>query len=231
MSSSQLTLSVNLKDDATFSNYFIGNNAQLVTNLHTMANGRGSQYLYFWGKSGVGRTHLLHACCNIANQRKLSSFYLSFANLNNLQPEIFDDLEKMLLICIDDIQCIAGQQLWEEAFFSFFNRIHENKKRLIIASDSIPQNLGLNLHDLTSRLTSGIVLKIHELTDEEKIQTLILRAKRRGMNLPRNAAQFLWRRWSRDMHSLFNVLNTLDEASLAAKHKITIPFVKSVLGL
>lgn len=231
MSISQLTLGLNLPDDATFANFFIGNNQQLVMNLHTMANGRGSQYLYFWGKSGVGRTHLLQACCNVATKRKLPSFYLSFKDINELQPDVLEGLETMHLVCIDDIQCITGNTLWEEAFFDFFNRMQDSRKRLIIAGDAKPQNLGITLPDLISRLSSSIIFQINELSDEEKIQTLILRAKLRGINLPINVARFLWRRWSRDMHSLFEVLDTLDQASLQTKHKITIPFVKSVLKL
>lgn len=231
MTTQQLTLSINLRDSATFANYFVGDNKQLIANLHTMANGRGDQYLYFWGKSGVGRTHLLHACCHNASSRKLPNFYLSLKNINQLQPYVLDGLENMYLVCIDDIQAIAGINTWEEALLGLFNRLQDAKKRLIIVGDAAPQNLGMKLPDLSSRLLSGITLPISELTDVEKIQAVMMHAKNRGIILPINVAKFLWRRWPRDMHSLFNALDELDQASLQAKHKLTIPFVKSVLGI
>lgn len=227
----QLTLGINLHDYATFDNYFIGNNQQLIANLHTMANGRGPQYLYYWGKSGVGRTHLLQACCHAATKRKLPNFYLSLNKLDKLQPHVLDKLEAMHLVCIDDIQTIAGHNKWEEAFLDLFNRLQDERKRLIIAASAAPKNLGIKLDDLVSRLASSILLPTIELTDDEKIQALTMHAKNRGFILTQNIVQFLWRRWPRDMHSLFAALNKLDQASLQAKHKLTIPFVKSVLEI
>jgi len=231
MNISQLTLGINLQDNATFSNYFIGNNKQLIANLYTMAGGRGMRYIYFWGNSGVGRTHLLQACCHAATKQKLPNFYLSFNALAKLQPYVLDGLETMHLVCIDDIQRIAGHSEWEEAFLNLFNRMQDAKKRLIIAGDATPQNLGIKLKDLVSRLASNVLLQATGLAEEEKVQALIMRAKNRGITLSQNVAHFLWRRWPRDMHSLFDALNQLDQVSLEKKHKLTIPFVKSVLEI
>jgi DnaA-homolog protein len=231
MNISQLTLSISLRDDATFANYFAGRNEQLLKDLFVMANGRGEKFVYLWGQLGSGRTHLLHACCHAAGKRKLSAIYLPLNDIDNLQPDILDDLEKMYLVCVDGFDKIAGKSIWEEAFLNFFNRMREEEKRLIIASDAAPQDVGILLPDLVSRLKSGMAFQIQELTDAERIQALILHAKARGLILPKEVAQFLWRRWPRDMASLFAVLEKLDQASLEAKRRLTIPFVKLVLGI
>ena len=70
-----------------------------------------------------------------------------------------------------------------------------------------------------------------ELNDEDKINTLKLHALRRGFDLPESVGQFLISRCSRNMHDLQQLLNRLDDASLAAQRKITIPFVKDTLNL
>jgi DnaA family protein len=49
--------------------------------------------------------------------------------------------------------------------------------------------------------------------------------------MPDETASYLLRRLPRDMPALFDLLDQLDEASLAAQRKLTVPFVKSVLGL
>ena len=45
-----------------------------------------------------------------------------------------------------------------------------------------------------------------------------------------DVADYLLRRCPRDMDSLFNLLNRLDQASLAAQRRLTIPFVRDLLG-
>ena len=228
----QIALNLNIHDDATFDNFFIlKKNQPLLTNLHTMAKGRGEHFIYFWGNHASGKTHLLQACCHTSNQLKLKTFYLSLKNLKNLRPAVLDYLESMHLICIDDIDSIAAQPAWEKAFLHFFNRVHDAGKRLIIAGNKAPNTLGIELPDLVSRLSWGIVFQLYELTDEEKIHALILRFKARGLLLSEKVANFLFYRCQRDMKTLFSMLEKLDQASFQAQHKLTIPFVKSVLGL
>ena len=50
-----------------------------------------------------------------------------------------------------------------------------------------------------------------------------------GFELPDETARWLQRRYPRDMHSLHNLLDTLDEASLVAQRRLTVPFIRSVL--
>src|SRR6188474_2540822 len=122
--SNQLTLGVGLKDEATFSNYFTGKNTLLVEELKKSARGCSERVIYFYGSSGQGSTHLLQACCHEANQQGLSSVYIPLANLVDFSPAIFEGMESLNLICIDDVHVIAGKPLWEEAFFHAYNRIH-----------------------------------------------------------------------------------------------------------
>ena len=86
------------------------------------------------------------------------------------------------------------------------------------------------LADLRSRLTSCLVMQVHELKDTDKIQTLRAQAHKRGFELPESVAQFLVNRSARNMHDLHTLLDRLDRASLAAQRKITIPFVKTILN-
>ncbi len=224
----QLTLNIRLRDDATFDNFYSENNQQLISHLHKLSCGNEQQFTYIWGKSGCGRSHLLQACCQAANERGLSSIYLPLS-ATELSLRILEDLEIMQLLCLDDIHSITGQHQWEEAVFHIFNKLLDQKKSLLISADTAPITLPITLPDLKSRLTGGITFQVQPLSDDQKLAALRLRAKARGLYLSHEAGRFLLNRYARDTTSLFAVLEKLDQASLSAQRRLTIPFIKSVL--
>jgi DnaA family protein len=228
---SQLALGIFLRDDATFNNFYAESNSQLCVGLKASSSGEGERFHYLWGSTGVGRTHLLQACCHHASQFDLRSVYLPMNDILQLSPHCLDDLESLALVCIDDIHLIARNSVWEEAFFHFYNRMQFTSTRLVVAAGCAPADLGLSLRDLSSRLSACLVFHMHGLSDEGKLRALQMHAKTRGLDLPNDVGQFVLRRCLRDMSTLCAVLDKLDEASLAAQRKLTVPFVKSVLKL
>jgi DnaA family protein len=75
------------------------------------------------------------------------------------------------------------------------------------------------------------VYKLHALSDDEKLNCLMMRAKRRGIGLSEEVGKYILTHCPRHMGTLFTVLDALDKASLAAKRRLTIPFVKEVLEI
>ncbi len=227
----QLTLSVSLRDQATFANYFSRQNAELIAELKRTAAGEGQRTLYFYGAGGLGRTHLAQACCHAANLCQLNSIYLPFDSLLSYSPEVLEGLEKLSLVCVDDLHVIAGQRPWEEAFLYFYNRLLDEGGRLIITAKKAPKSLGLILPDVASRLTSGVIYQLQGLSDDEKLEVLIRRAELRGLLLSEEVARFILTHCPRHMTTLFAALEALDKASLSTKRRPTIPFVKDVLEI
>lgn len=229
MSVLQLPLSLKLRDDSIFDNFFVGNNFQSVEILKAFIFKKSESFIYCYGESGVGRTHLLQACCHAASENNASIFYLPLANYQQFFPPIFDDLENQQCVCIDDVDAIVGNQMWEEALFHFYNRARENKVSLLLSAKHPPQQLNYVLPDLQSRLSSGLVVEIKNLSDAEKKQALQMRAHLRGIHLSDDVCNYLMHHYSRNMRDLFTVFEKLDHASLAAKRRLTTPFVKSVM--
>ena len=226
----QLTLPVGLRDDATFANFYGQQNVELLAHLAKMACGTGEQYLYFWGQAGVGRSHLLQAVCHQAVATMQTCFYLPLACKEVSNPQILEGLEQIQVVCIDDVDLIAGIPAWEEALFHFYNCIQITGNRLIVTAQHPAPHLNLQLADLVSRLNAGLSLHLPDLTDDEKLQALQLRAKARGINLSSAVGKYLLLHCSRSLAHLFQILQRLEEASLIAKHRLTIPFVKAVLS-
>jgi DnaA family protein len=140
-----------------------------------------------------------------------------------------EGLEALDLVCIDDVQLIAGHPQWEEALFDLFNRLRAAGGRLLISGDQPPSSLSLELPDLTSRLSWGLVLRLRDLTDSDKQALLMHNARQRGMELPADVARYLVNRRERDLRSLLATIERLDTLSLAAQRKLTIPFVRQHL--
>jgi DnaA family protein len=227
----QLALSIKIKDEATFADFNFAGNELLQNQLAATLQTSSDKFLYLWGINGCGKSHLLQACCHATSPLQ-SAIYLPLCNLKEWGPQSIEGLELQSIVCIDDIETIAGDAAWEEALFHLYNRIKDQEEGiLIVTSTKPPAQSGLKLLDLRSRLSAGLTLQIHELTDDEKIHTLQQHATKRGFYLPDSVGQYLITRCARNMHDLQEILNTLDEVSLQAHRKITIPFVKDVLQL
>jgi DnaA family protein len=69
------------------------------------------------------------------------------------------------------------------------------------------------------------------MSDDDKAEALVKRAKMRGLELSIECARFLLTRLSRDMRALLDVLDKLDHASMVQQRKLTIPFIKVTLNL
>lgn len=223
---SQLALSMRLRDEATFANFFAGSNMLAVQNMQSTLH----PVIFLWGKKGVGCSHLLQAACLEANKQGDLVFYCALDEVKNHGAELLNGLEKMQLVCLDNVQVIAGDKRWEEALFHLFNKLRDNGARLLMAANCAPREMPINLADLQSRLTSAVVFNLQELTDNEKEKVLQMRARLRGLELTDEVSQFIVKRSARDMESLLDLLDVLDQQSLLAKRKITIAFVKEVLG-
>lgn len=227
----QLPLCLSLKDEASFDNFFPGANTEIVAALQKAAANQGEKIIYLCGARGQGRSHLLQAACHEAARHKLSAVYLPLNDLKNEPPEMLYGMEALDLICIDDLQLLAGMRAWEEAVFHLFNRVHDARGTLILAGNDLPKSLPLTLPDLTSRLSWGVVYQLHPLTDNEKITVLIRRANARGIGLSEDVGKYLLSHCPRHMTTLLAALDTLDKASLAQQRRLTIPFVKEVLEI
>lgn len=229
----QLPLGIRLRDDATFANFYPGANAAALGYVERVCSpdaGWSDGLIYLWGNTGVGRSHLLQAACLRVEQRGELAVYLPLADVAEYGPALLDNLEQSELVCLDDVDAIAGDPVWEESLFHLFNRLRDSGRRLLLAADASPREIAVQLADLKSRLSLSLVFQLQELSDEDKLRALQLRASRRGLNLPDDVGRFILTRGARDMSALFELLDRLDQASLQAQRKLTIPFLKETLG-
>ncbi len=225
----QLPLEIRLADHARFENFVATGNELLVHQLNQPATGTGT--LWVWGATGSGRTHLLQACTSAAAGRGERVAYLPLERRFNLPAGMLDGLGELDVVALDDVDAIAGDPAFESALFRLYEELRHAGGRFIASGSSPPADAGLRLPDLVSRLEAGGVYRLKPLDDNGRLAALKVRARFRGFELPDDTGLYLLHHAPRDVASLFGILDTLDRASLAARKRLTIPFVRSVLDL
>ena len=228
----QLPLPIHQSDDETLENFYAENNLLLLNSLQKNFLQLHQQFFYLWGNKGSGKSHLLKGVCQHYLAQQRPALYVPLNKAQYFSPAVLENLEQQALVCLDDLQAVIGNAEWEVAIFDLINRVRETGRTLLIMSaDQSPANLPVQLPDLASRLTWGEVYQLAPLNDKQKIEVLQKAAYQRGIELPDETANFLFKRLERDMKTLFNALEKLDQASLQAQRKLTIPFVKEILSL
>jgi DnaA family protein len=187
--------------------------------------------LFLHGITGSGKSHLLLAATNEAALRGREALYFSLRDIADLPPSvILEDNGTTQLLCLDDLETVVGDAAWEEALFHLFNRRVAAGQATCFAAGVPLCELEIALPDLRTRLGSCLALRLRLLDEREKRELLQKRAGQQGFEIPDACADYIINRSGRSVGDLLAVVERLDRESLKAQRKITIPFVREVLG-
>jgi len=214
--------------DSRFEGFVVGPNKAVVEALKHMPDEPGS-HVFLHGGEGSGKTHLLNALCHETRERGGRAFYLALKRLPKDAIASLQGLEKLDLVCVDDLHVIAGDEAWEEALFHCFNRIKEANGRLLISSRNQLSVLGIGLPDLASRLAWGLRLPLIPLEDHDKLKVISMHSDALGFSLSEDVQQYLLKYHERSMAALIQTVENLHQAALVTKRRITVPLVREVL--
>lgn len=226
----QLALNLRLRDGSSFENFLAAENREAVERLRQLLDekpAKGPPTLFLWGEGATGKSHLLQAACRLAQSRQQRSVYVPLGD-PGLDPRFLEEAQDAFLICLDDIQWIAGDTPWESALFRLYELARDKGARIVASATAAPMHLDLEMPELTTRFGWGAVYQLHGLSEEEKLEAIRLRAHNRGFDMPPDVARYILRRYPRDLHSLFALLERIDVASLASQRRVTIPFLREL---
>lgn len=224
----QLPLAIRLRDDATLENFLTPAGVEpLLVALQNQLQPPGEALIYLFGPTGTGKSHLLQASCHSSS---VETLYLPLAELGRFPPvDVLQGVESLGRVCLDDVHAVLGNAGWEMALFNLINGARQQGCRLVIAGDAAPRALRVDLADLRSRLSGGIVFQLAQPDDDAKAAILRFRAKRRGITMSRSVANYIVSRSPRAMEQLLGVLDRLDKISLVEKRALSVPFVREVM--
>jgi DnaA-homolog protein len=226
----QLPLGVRVRDRAVFESFLPARNLQALEHAVQVAATTTTTATWLCGPASSGKTHLLQAICSRTGERGARAGYYPLAEMAALGTGVLEGLSMLDCACIDDLDRVVGELEWERALFGALREMQEKDSPLVVAASSPPALLRWALPDLGSRLSAAAVFQLRELDEREQQQALQLRARLRGVELPDETSRWLQRRFPRDMRTMYELLDTLDEAALVAQRgRLTVPFIRSVL--
>jgi DnaA family protein len=229
----QLPLGVRIPDRAVFATFLPARNVQAVQQLTRLARGHAAGTAWVCGAHGSGKSHLLQAVCVQASET-MRAGYFPLRELGAFGVDVLEGLPQLDCLCLDDLDSVIGDSLvsgeWERTLFGILREIEERGARLIAAAATPPALVKWSLPDLGSRMSASSVFQLRALDEAEQQEALKLRAHARGFELPDETARWLLRRFPRDMRTLYELLDTLDEAALVAQRRLTVPFIRTVLS-
>ena len=240
----QFALDLSHTPKASLDNYLPSKDLALVSALqnlseswqdlaHTQSsNPLNNRWIYWWGPEGSGRSHLLDAMTNAAENANIQSF-----SLNPREPISWVRVEEKMgslaqsdtpsVITVDDVDALDERLMG--ALFRILNGVQASKNiHIFMVGKAAPANLEIR-EDLRTRLGWGLVFQTQLLDDGEKIQALEQAAKARGLVLSPDVLPWLLNRFYRDMPNLMALIDALDAYSLETKRAVTLPLVRELL--
>ena len=171
----------NLNPNLNFENFVVGNTNRLAyVSARAVAEAPGQIHnpLFLYGKSGLGKTHLMHAIGNyISETSKKKVLYVTseefmtdFTGIADINKSITsidyanqfkNKYRNVDVLIIDDIQYLVGAEKTQQEFFHTFNSLHKTGKQIIISSDRSPDDLKKLEERLRSRFMWGLPVDIY----------------------------------------------------------------------
>ncbi|MGA1370438.1 MAG: HdaA/DnaA family protein [Pseudomonadales bacterium] len=227
----QLALAFPLRARARFEDLEPGTLTEAVAALHSLdaLPGRFRACL-LWGAPATGKTHLLQAACRAVALRGSRAMYLPLAE-PGVPLDALEGLEHCELVALDDLQVWIGQPDRERALVALYQGLYASGGALVVALDRAPLAVEFTFPDLASRVRALPSYALPLLGDEAKRGVLRRLGAERGLDLPSTVLDFWFARGARDLATLIGQLEELDAAAWTEQRRITVPLLKSVLGL
>jgi DnaA family protein len=223
----QIALDIGLHTGPTLTNFFAGSNVAALQHLNSLCSSLACTLVptYLWGESSSGKSHLLKASAHALRELGVHVGWLD-ASIHN--PPMFDD--SWAAVLMDDVHLYTDQQQ-HAAFNWFVNAMTPSTghQRWVLAAGAMPPAGLILREDLRTRLGWGHVFALEILSEAERRAVLRKEADARGVFLSDEVMDFMLNRFSRDLGSLMELLDAIDNYALQSKKSVTVPLIKSMM--
>jgi chromosomal replication initiator protein len=232
-----------LNENYRFDTFVVGPNNSLAHGAaYAVSQALGTVYnpLFIYGGTGLGKTHLLHAIGN-ETKRLNPSIKVRYETSDQFMHDFIRSIrfdkahqfrERYLnidLLLIDDIQFFSNKEQTQETFFHIFNALHEQKKQIVLSSDTFPEEIKGLQSRLISRMEWGLVADMQTPDLETKIAILTKKAEQHGINLDDEVGHFIASRVHTNIRQLEGALIRVDAFASLTGQPISLTLAKRVL--
>lgn len=197
--------------------------------------------LYLAGASGLGKTHLLMSIGNHLAETgsDAKALYVHCRDLiesldrgeSGLPGNLGTSGSEIDFLLLDDIDLITGHPPAQEALYRIYNQTLEQAGKMVFAGRTPADQLEKTESFLTSRFKWGMTAELLPMDDEATSKLIQKLAEDLGLDIPDKITTFLLNRIARDFQSVKHAVTRINEESLRQKHKVTLPLVKTALGI
>ena len=241
----------NLNPNYTFDNFIVGtSNKFAYVSALAIAESPGMMYnpLFVYGRSGVGKTHLMHAIGNYISKKHhknvlyvtceqfINDFVEIYAGKNGYNydrvAEFKKKYRKIDTLLIDDIQFLETALKSQQEFFNIFNELTTNNKQIVLCSDRSPDDLRKLEDRLRTRFTSGLPVDIQPPDFELRLNIIKNKIVEKGVvvNIPDEVIEYIASNCTTDIRKLECSLNrVLMYSSMMGGAEITYDFAIEAL--
>jgi len=226
-----------------FDNFVQGKSNELAfAAAQQVARKPGAVYnpLLFYGGTGLGKTHLLHAAGNLIHEQVdesrviyLHSEHFVSEMIKALRSDTIESFKQLYrnagALLIDDIQFFSGKDRTQEEFFHTFNALLDSQQQIILTCDRYPKELEGISARLRSRFGWGLTVSIEPPDFETRVAILLNKAQERGGELDEDVAFLIAKRIRSNVRDLEGALNTLFANARFTGQEITVAYAQEVL--
>lgn len=237
---------VNLNPKYTFENFVVGSSnrhaATLAKKVAELPGQAEINPLFLYGKSGLGKTHLMQAIGNeiSKNRPELKVVYVTserFTNdmINSLRDNNSDmktfrhRYREVDVLLIDDVQFIEGKEGTQEEIFHTFEDLYQNNKQIILTSDRKPKDLITLADRLRSRFEWGITIDINMPDYETRMAILKKKAESRNTYIPEDVLSYIAERINSNIRELEGALLKIISLAGISRKNIDIKLAEEAL--
>ncbi len=236
---------VRLHPDYTFDSFVVGPCNRLPhASCIAISQNPGMIYnpLFLYGNVGLGKTHLLHAVCHDARKHspnisiqflsceEFVNGFISAIEKGNL-TEFQNQYRTVDVLIIDDVQFLREREQSQEEFFHTFNALYNNRRQIILTSDSAPQDLAALEERLISRFKWGLVARLDAPSYETRIAIVKKKAHLRGLELPDGVAELVAEHIKTNIRELEGALTIIYATAQTTGQPITLELARQALGV
>ena len=226
-----------------FDNFVVGkSNNYAYAAAKKVAEDPGKSYnpLYIYGKSGLGKTHLLKAIENEMKSRNPESkiIYITSENFTNdlvyhLRNKTMYEFREKYRNCdallMDDIQFIAQKEQTEEEFFHTFNELTEYGKQIVMTSDRSPNEIQILQERLKTRFEWGLMVDIQPPDFETRMAIIKNKAEQYDFSIPDEIVEFFAQEVKNNVRQLESAVKKIKSLCLLSNAKPTLDIAKEAI--
>ncbi len=224
-----------------FDNFIIGPFNELAhAAAYAVAENPGSVYnpFFVYGKTGLGKTHLLQALGNKIKEKKKVKYIQAQKFISGIVSGIrngtIEDFKKQYknidVLIIDDIQFLSGKEKTQEEFFHAFNELYEKNKQIILSSDRPPKSINALTDRLRSRFEGGMIADINYPDTETRVAILKTKAQEKNFYLNNDVLYYIAENVQKNIREMEGVLNKLIIYQKINKGDLDLNSAKKILG-